>query len=164
MGDATARELVFTEDDLDDSGGSGGAYTAIDVPGDYELELLNVDNYDKRKENKSYGWVFTYGCDGGGGVAEFKLWLSFGTSAQWKMSEVLAAHGIILEPGVKVNMDPNSLVGDVVGGHIDFPRHKVTNEPTSTYREIRQVFALVDAPLSVDPDELEATGTEAPTL
>ena len=156
---ATAKELVFTDDDLSTEGGSAGAYAAIDVPGDYEMELLSVEDYDKRSENKSYGWVFTYGLDEGGGLAEFRMWLSFGSSARWKLSEVLTAHGITLEPGVGLNLDPESLIGDNVGGHIDYPRDKVTDKPTSQYREIRQVFALVDAPVPV-----EITGSEAPTL
>lgn len=152
---ATARKLVFTEEDLDDTGGgAGGAYAAIDVPGDYKMNLIEVEDYDKRSEGKSYGWVFTYTVDGGGGPAEFKTWLSFSDAAAWKLSEVLAAHGIQLEPGVEANIDPESLVGDVVGGHIDYPRDKVTDKPTSNYREIRQVFALVDAAPTITEEEV----------
>ena len=162
MGAATAKELVFTEDDLSTEGGSGGAYAAIEVPGDYGIELLAVEDYDYRSDNKSYGWIFIYGCDEGGGLAEFKIWLSFGENARWKLSEVLTAHGITLEPGVALSLDPESLVGDQVGGHIDYPRDKVTDLPTSNYREIRQVFALVDAPAPAVA--VEDTGTEAPTL
>lgn len=160
---ATARDLTYTDKELADasapSGGGGGAYAAIEVPGDFSAILRRVDDYDKRDAGKTHGWVFYYGVDGGGGEAEFRVWLSFGGNASWKMIEVLAAHGIQMEPGVKINIDPESLINDEVGVHVDYPRDKVTNNPTSTYREIRQVFPLADAPLPV-----ESVVEEAPTL
>ncbi|NIT79244.1 MAG: hypothetical protein GWN58_12860, partial [Anaerolineae bacterium] len=54
---ATARQLNIPAAEVASSRSGGGAYAEIEVPGDYEVTLLDVEDYDKRAEGKSYGWV-----------------------------------------------------------------------------------------------------------
>ncbi len=141
---ATARQIPVTEEDL--AGGQGGSYAELDVPGDYEAVLVDVEDYDKRKENKSYGWVFKYEVETpSGSTVPFNTYCSFSQNARWKLMEVLKAHDADLELGIN-NVDPNALIGDVIGVTIDFPRDKTTDEPTSDYREIRAHFSLSEPP------------------
>jgi len=137
---ATARQIPITDDDLNPTGNAGGgAYAELEVPGDFEAVLKAVEDYDKRAEGKSQGWIFKYGVETPlGREVSFDVYLSFGDNARWKLIADL-------EVGL-ANIDPNSFVGDTIGVHIDFPRDKVTDEPTSYYREISSCFALADIP------------------
>lgn len=133
---ATARQISFTQEDLAASG--GGLFATMEVPGDYEATLSDVDDY---KTEKSQGWVFLYDVvTASGATVELKVWVSFSTAARWKLIEVLEAHDANLEEGLD-NIDPNAFIGDVVGVTVDYPRKG--GVPTSKYREIRAVYALV---------------------
>lgn len=148
---ATARQLDITAADLEGSG--GGSYAALEVPGDYEMVLKDVEDYDKRKTGGSWGWIFVYDVLPGDGaeVLEFKVYLSFSKASRWKLVKTLEAHEADMTEGIN-NVDPNVHIGEVVGGHIDFPRDK-EGEPTSKYREVRDVFSLAEAPEVVEPAE-----------
>lgn len=147
---ATARQLDIPQEDLDSSGGAG-AYAEIEVPGDYEVTLIDVEDYDKRSEGKSYGWVWTYEVETpSGNAVPFRTWTSFSKAARWKLIELLEAHGVDIEAGIN-DVDPNDFIGDVVGATIDFPRDK-DDEPTSDFREIRFLFALAKAPAGVEEE------------
>ena len=162
---ATARQIPVTEDDLAGSSG-GGAYSELEVPGDYEAILRDANDYDKTSEGKSKGWVFDYEVETpSGAMVSFKTWLSFGQNARWKLIEVLEAHDVELEAGL-ANVDPNSLIDDKVGVHVDFPRDRDTDEPTSQYREIRQHFSLAEIPSeeSTEVVELIAAAAENPAI
>ncbi len=136
----------------------GGLYNEIEVPGDYEVRLETIEDYDKGEGRK--GWVFTYSCEtSSGGFVEFKEFLSFSEKARWKIFEVFEAHGSTSEEGTTRELDPNALVGSTVGAFIDFPRDKTTGEATSQYREIVKIFTLADAPGTPSPVALVA---EAP--
>jgi hypothetical protein len=140
---ATARILKFTEEDLEGSG--GGAYAELDVPCDVPIRLREVSDYDKRSEGKTWGWVFTYAAETPSGKeVDFRVWLSFGDNARWKLREILEAHGVALEAG-NLELDPEDLVGDELMGHIDFPRDN-QGEPTSEFRELQTIY-----PPSVEP-------------
>ena len=156
---AQAREFIFTEKELIDAstpggGGGGSGYGAIEVPGDFEAILRSVEDYDKTSEGKTKGMVWEYGVDGGGGEVSFFMYVADGAKSSWKRLEIFAAHGITPQPEVAFNFDPAGFVNDVVGVHIDYPRD-ANGDPTSNYREIRQIFAIEAAP---------TTETEAPTL
>lgn len=148
---ATARQIPVSKSDLDGSG--GGAYAELEVPGDYEAVLTDVKDYDKRAAGKSWGWIFTYSVETpSGGNVTFDNYLSFGENARWKLIQVFEAHQADLTEGLN-EVDPNSLVGETVGAHIDFPRHDETDEPTSKFREIIQFFSL-----AAEPEEEVAGG------
>lgn len=139
----------------------GGLYTEIEVPGDYEVVLREVDDYDKGENRK--GWVFLYDCETpSGGSVEFKFWLSFSQASRWKIFEVFAAHGQTVNEGVENAFNPNAIIGTKVGAHIDFPRDKVTGEATSQYRGIERIFALVDAPAEEATPQPVALEAETP--
>ena len=141
---ATARQIPVTDEDLAGTSG-GGAYAELEVPGDFEAILRDVNDYDKRAEGKSYGWIFEYEVEApSGAMLPFKIWLSFSQAARWKLVEVLEAHEVDLTAGLN-DVDPNSLIDDVIGVTIDFPRDKEDN-PTSDFREIRATFALAEEP------------------
>jgi hypothetical protein len=141
---ATARQIPVDESDLANEGGGGGAYAELEVPNDYEAVLKDVSDYDKRSEGKTFGWVFEYEVETPSGASvPFKTFLSMSKKARWKLIEVCEAHGVNLAEGLN-DVDPNALVGDVIGVTIDFPRDKDTDEPTSDFREIRSHFALVE--------------------
>lgn len=156
MAGATARQIPLSKDQLEGDG--GGAYASIEVPGDYEVVLKEVSDYDYRAKGKSYGWLFVYDCETPtGGSVPFNMYLSFGENARWKLVEVLRAHGVDLSEGMN-SVDPNALVGEVVGAHIDFPRND-DGEPTSKYREITEVFSLVEQPEPVAVEAVEGPAT-----
>ena len=143
---ATPRRLEVTAKDLEGKPEfSGGTYAEIDVPDDYEIFLADVSDYDKRDEGKTHGWEFLYQIETSTGPADFRVFLSLSKSARWKIIEVFAAHGIDLEVVGIHDADPNAIVGETIGGHVDFPRDK-DGEPSSTYREIQAFFPLVEAP------------------
>lgn len=133
--------------------GQSGLYAEIEVPGEYEVVLEDTDNYDKRAEEKSYGWVFKYSCETpSGGSVDFDLYLSHEGKSRWKLNQTLEAHGVVLEDGVRIEVDPNALIGSKVGALIDFPRDKM-GVPTGDYRRIQKVFALPDLSLLGEPEE-----------
>lgn len=140
---ATARQIPLTGEDLESTG--AGAYAELEVPGDYEAVLVDVQDYDKRAAGKSFGWIFIYDVETpNGSKVQFKSYLSFGPNARWKLVEYLSAHDVDLEEGLN-SVDPNALIGDMIGAHIDFPRDE-NDVPTSKYREIRQAFSLAEEP------------------
>jgi len=148
---ATARKLEATAKDL--SGDGGGAYASIEVPGDYEAVLVDVNDFDNRQKGGSWGWRFSYGVETPtGGQVVFDEYLGFSPKSRWKIVQIMEAHGVPLEEGIN-ELDPNALIGEVVGVHIDFPRDE-HGEPSDKYREITQVFSLVNPPeVEEAPDE-----------
>jgi hypothetical protein len=149
---ATARTLKFTDEDL--AGGGDGAYAELQVPGDFPARLEDVLDYDKRKDGKSWGWIFRYMvATPSGSEVKFDDYLSFGDNARWKLVKTLGAHGIDLDN--LSDVDPNDLIGDELMATIDFPRNK-QGEATSTYREIKELFPeSSDAPYAeTDPEVL----------
>lgn len=143
---ATARQIPVAENDL--TGDGGGAYASLEVPGDYEAVLKDVLDYDYRDKGKSYGWLFIYSVETPiGGSVDFSVHLSFGENARWKLIETLIAHGVDISLGLNT-VDPNVLVGEVVGAHIDF--QKDNDGKPGKYREIVKVFSLVEEPPAVE--------------
>ncbi len=137
---------------------SGGRYNEIEVPGDYEVVLEDVEDYDKGPDRT--GWVFIYSCETpSGGSVEFKSYLSFSSKARWKIFDTFAAHGVEFDVDASREWDANSLIGGKVGAFIDYPRDD-NNEPTSQYRGIEKIFALADETLIEEgtptPVDLEA--------
>ena len=148
---ATPRDLRVTAKDLEGPPEySGGTYSEIEVPGDFEIILVDVEDYDKRDAGKTQGWKFLYQVDTSTGPCDFNVYLSFAAKARWKIIDVFAAHGFDIATEGIHKADPNSLIGEKIGGHIDFPRGK-DGEPTNNYREIKEFFPLVEAPV-VDED------------
>jgi hypothetical protein len=138
---ATVITATPTADELPSSG--GGLYNEIEVPGDYEVRLEDVENYDKGDDRK--GWIFIYSCETpSGGSVEFKSYLSFSKKARWKIFDTFDAHGSPSAEDTSRELDPNALIGSTVGAFIDYPRDKSTGEPTSQYRGIEKIFALAD--------------------
>ena len=136
----TARRIEVTEDSRS-SGGQGGAYAAIEVPGDYEVTLVAAEDYDNGPGKN--GWKFTYDLDG----LSFFVWLNFSQKARWKLIETIEAHyGRELEVGELVDFDPSSIIGDTVGAHIDFQKDESQLAQGETnYREIKSLFAFEPA-------------------
>ena len=122
--------------------------------------LKGVEDYDYSDRGKSRGWIFNYGVETPSGKnASFKVWLSFGKNARWKLIEVLEAHGFPLEEGIN-SVDPNSFIGDMVGVHIDFGTELNENgdEVQSAFREVQSVFDLAvqpELPLAEEEQEPE---------
>lgn len=154
---ATARKIEIEASDF--STGSG-AYSELDVPGDYEAILADVIDYDYRDRGKSFGWVFVYEVETASGkTVPFNVHLSLGKNARWKIIETAAGHGYDVEEGI-INFDPNQFIGDSVGVHLDFgtERDENGNKVPTAYREVQTVFALVDQP------EEEVSTTEPPPV
>jgi len=150
-----ATVITFTPS-ADDMPKSGGLYSELDVPGDYEVVLDRVEDYDNGPKRK--GWIFFYDCETpSGGHVEFKHYLNFNATARWKITETFAAHGDAVSEEAERAWDANALIGQKVGAHIDFGTDRETGEPT-IYREIKRVFALAEAP---QPVALEAEAPEA---
>lgn len=147
MAEATARQIPVSESDLTNDG--GGAYAELEVPGDYEAVLKSVEDYDYTDKGKSYGWLFLYAVETPSGASvDFKVYLSFGQNARWKLVSVLQAHDANLEVGV-AEVDPNAFVGETIGASIDYPRDD-EDQPTSKFREIRGFFSLAEEPEPVE--------------
>ncbi len=114
---ATAAAFTVTDEQLDSAGAP--SYDAIEVPADYEARLKTVEDYDKREDGGSYGWIFTYEIEG----LPFKIWLAHSTAARWKLIETVHAHrpgffDVRDESGASSPVDPNEFIGDVVGAHV----------------------------------------------
>ena len=61
---------------------SSGQYSDIEVPGDYEVVLVSIEDYDKTEEGKTRGWVATYSCETpDGGSVNFDDYLAFTESS-----------------------------------------------------------------------------------
>ena len=145
---ATARYLGITPEEMaeEEAPRSTGTYSEIETPGDYELTLVRVEDFTSKAGPE--GWKFIYQVETSTGPCDFPTWVTVAPNMRWKIKEILKAHGI---PGV-VHFDPTTLIGEVVGGTIDFPIDRATGEPKS-FREIVVLFPLVDAP------EVEAPAT-----
>ncbi len=124
---------------------SQGQYADIEVPGDYEVVLVSVENYDKTDVGKSKGWVATYSCETQHGQSvNFDDYLSFSEAAQFKIDAFFMAHAPgVLKEEVEATLDPTQFIGTKVGARIDFPRNK-QGEQTGDFRGIIRVYALVD--------------------
>lgn len=122
-----------------------GSFTEIEVPGDYEVVLEAVEDYDFTDKGKTAGWIFKLRCEyAEGRSVVFDHYLAHTDKGMWKINEAFdALEAADLEEGVR-EFNPNSLIGNVCAAHIDFPRDSATNEPTSKYREIRWLFRLPD--------------------
>lgn len=140
---ATARRLNLTREDLERAKGGGGLYSEIEVPGDYEAVLVDVNDYDNRFKGGTNGWIFEYEVTTPTSQKQvtFKEWISFSENARWKLAQVFDAHEVDYSEGLDT-VDPNELIGDAIGARIDFPRDK-DDEPTSKYREIVAFFPIV---------------------
>lgn len=151
---ATVITLTPRAEDL--PSGASGLYNELEVPGDYEVRLESVDDYNKSNDRR--GWIFTYSCEvPSGGSVTFDVYLSFSGAARWKIFETFDAHGSPIEEDSQREFDPGTLIGSTVGAFIDYPRDKTTNEPTSQYRGIEKIFALVDEPAGTpEPVDLDA--------
>jgi len=143
---ATARQVDITEEDIAKAKEprANGTWSEIEVPGDYEITLAAVEDY---KTAKSEGWIFIYHVQTSTGPCELKEWVSLGQSARWKLSQIAAAHGIT---SISI-LNPDDLVGESIGGHVDWGKDRETGE-VSSYREVKEYFALVDAPEDTQPD------------
>ena len=160
---ATARVLRFTAEDLESAG--GGAYAEFEVPCEAPVRLAKVEDYDKRGQGKSWGWVFHYmATTPSGKEVEFKTWLSFNDNARWKITEVLMAHGVDIEEG-NFELDPEELIGDELIGLIDFPRDR-EGKATSDFRELRKVFPVETAPVYAEsvPQEDDGESPDDPDV
>lgn len=151
---ATAKQLRIEAADLEEGG--GGAYAELEVPGDFDCYLSEVQDYEKN----TTGWMFRYMVETPSGEeVKFDVYLSFGKNARWKLVQVLRAHGVELDEGV-ISVDPDDLVGDAMIATIDFPRDD-DGEPTSKYREIRELFPQSSTPGFGEDDEPDGrTGQE----
>ncbi len=146
----------------------GGAYAELEVPGDYEVTLASIEDYDFTQQGKSKGWLAVYDCETpSGGSVPFNDYMSFSDAARFKFDQFFEAFapGFLVE-GQDNGLDPNTFVGVKVGAHIDFPREKKTREPTSEYREIQRIFAIVDEEefLGAEATEGEITSTPAEAI
>ena len=121
-----------------------GSFTEIEVPADYEVVLESVDDYDFTSRGKSKGWIFNFRCEyAEGRSVVFQHYLAHSDGSLWKITEAFDALEGPIEEGTR-DFTPDKLVGSMCAAHIDFPRDKATNEPTSNYREIRWLFRLPD--------------------
>lgn len=140
---ATARMLNFSKEDL-----AGSAHMDITdemVPYETVATLTKVEDYDKTAEGKSYGWIFTYSAETPAGrTAPYREWLAQTDGAKWKTIQVLEAHEYEMEEGQQL-FDPESLLGEVVGVIIDYPRDR-QGEPQGDFKEIVKYFPLVGEP------------------
>ena len=142
---ATAQNFNITKDDL--VGGIGGAFAELTVPGEYEATLSSVEDYDYTAKGKTKGWKFNFAIETpSGGSVTLSSHIAFTPESRWKLVGTLEALGSDLSEGVN-SIDPNAYVGDKVGLLIDFPRND-DGEPISKYREIQDVFSLVELPPS----------------
>lgn len=146
---ATAAAFTVTDEELESAGAP--SYDSIEVPGDYEATLSAVEDYDKRDKGGSHGWIFTYRIEG----LPFKVWISHSTAARWKLIETIHAHrpGFFEErdeSGASRPVNPNDLIGEVVGAHV------VLDDELDTPRKvIDYVFA---------PPTEEITAEDVPVL
>lgn len=138
---ATARYIGITDEELDapEVPRSTGTYSEIEVPGDYELTVAYVEDFKSRAGDD--GWKIVYQVETSTGPCDFPVWFTPAKNMRWKVKEIWKAHGL---RGMEI-FEPQSIVGDVVGGTIDFPIDRNTGEPKA-YREIVALFPLVDAP------------------
>ena len=144
---------------------SSGQYSDIEVPGDYEVVLVSIEDYDKTEEGKTRGWVATYSCETpDGGSVNFDDYLAFTPKARFKIEDFYKAHA----PGfqaeeVEATLNPSELIGTTVGARIDFPRNK-QGEQTGDFRGIVRVFALAaieDLDESVATEDVSTTPVQA---
>lgn len=139
---ATPIRFTITEEDLPSG---SGLYNEIEVPGDYEVVLTQVVDYDFTDRGKSSGWILSYSCETpSGGTVNFDLYLAHTKNARFKLLETFEAHGEPYALG-DAGYDPQTIIGSKVGAHIDFPRDSSGN-PTGNFRGIERVFPLVAKP------------------
>ena len=159
-----ARVITATPTADELPSGLGGLYNELEVPGDYEVRLVRVEDYDKGDGRQ--GWIFIYSCETpSGGSVEFRHFLSFSPASRWKIFETFDAHGSVSEEGTTRELNPNALIdGSMVAAFIDFPRDKTTGEATSQYRGIEKIFAIVEEPegtATPEPVSLAAVAPES---
>lgn len=146
---ATAAAFTVTDEQIESAGAP--SYDSIDVPGDYAATLESVEDYDKRETGGTHGWIFTYRIEG----LPFKIWVPHSTAARWKLIETIHAHipgffDVRDESGASRPVDPNALIGQVVGAHV------VLDDALDTPRKV------IDYVFS--PPEKEVTADDVPLL
>lgn len=153
---ASARVLDITAEDIESAGGNqGGAYAALEVPGDYVATLTDIEDFDNRAKGGAVGWRFHYEIEG----LKFTEHISLSKQARWKLIDTFEAHGFPIDAG-RMEIDPNVLIGTEVAARVDFPKKFYDASPEDQangkwYREIIYVFSLT-------PDEApeELVGAE----
>jgi hypothetical protein len=133
---ATAQEFEITESEI----AGAGSYDELETPGDYEAVLFAVEDYDKRAEGRSYGWIWTFHVEG----LPFKEYTSFSPAARWKLVELLQAFGVEVDAGINT-VDPDAFVGTAIGATVDWdPTDDKWDGTSPRYRRLARFFQLVD--------------------
>jgi hypothetical protein len=135
---ATARKEL-----IEITGESTGSYAALD-PGEYEATLAGVEDYDKRHQGKTHGWVWNFEVLG----LPFKMWTAFTEKSLWKLAEVVGAFdqskvNDILD-GV-IDVDPNDYIGMTCVGEIVWEKDPATLPADEVnYKRLAAVWQDVD--------------------
>ena len=142
---ATARYLGISAEEMaeDEAPRGTGTYSEIEPGGAYEMTLVRVEDFISKKGDP--GWKFTFQVETSTGPCDFRQWITVNPNMRQRLKVLFRSLGITSVE----TFEPDSIVGTVVGGTIDFPLDRATGQPQAL-RDIVAVFPLVQ------PPELEA--------
>lgn len=107
MGTATARIADFSNVK------EGSAFNPMHQPaGDYKAKIVKVADHKSNAGNE--GWVFSITTPGGNGRATYPYYTTLDEKSLWKVRNLFIAAGMAV-PKKRVKVDPNKLVGKVIG-------------------------------------------------
>lgn len=154
---ATPQKIDITAKDIEQAQRreSEYDYSDIEVPGDYEATLVDVNDHETERGK---GWRFTFEIMG----CPFDEYTMFSKKAKWKLLQVIEALGYPLEEGI-ADFDPNAYVGVVVGAHVDW-QHDPDEHDGANYREIKYVFPYDPDEVAVEEDVEDEEATEEAEL
>lgn len=145
---ATPRRVEITAEDLASAkrGPRDYDYNDIEVPGDYEAILEDVNDHTK---GENVGWKFTFSILG----CPFDEYVMLTKASRWKFVQTMTAFGYPLAEGID-NFDPNAFIGTSVGATVDWQKDPEQAGDGPNYREIKALFPLTEE-LEADQEEPE---------
>lgn len=95
----------------------GGGFNPVQqTPGDYKAKITKVADHKSHAGNE--GWVFSIVTPGGNGRATYPYYCTIDEKSLWKVRNLFIAAGMAV-PKKRVKVDPNKLVGKVIGISLD---------------------------------------------
>ena len=144
---ASVKQFRVTAEDISGANRNReqGNYSDVACPGDHIAKVVSADDHIKRGETEASSTVFELEIATPSGPVPFKYWVTWSPKARFRITDFQQAFGDVLEPGV-LTFEPDKYVGLECGVSVNWQKDRDTGE-ASNYREITEVFALVDEPI-----------------
>lgn len=147
-----SRKFTVTAEDIAGANRNKeqGQFSDVACPGEHIATVTSIGDHIKKGATEPTSTVVGLEIATPSGPVPFRYWVPWAQSVRWRVTDFIAAFEGSVEPGV-LELDER-FIGLECGVSVDWQKDRDTGEPTN-YREITEVFALVDEPIVDDASE-----------